>query len=394
MSKIKVVTIITKLELGGAQKVALYTADGLGQDQRFESYFVSGEEGFLDETKNETYKNIKQFFNIPEIIRELNPIKDFIAFFKLWLLLKKIKPQIVHTHSSKAGILGRWAAFFAGVPTIIHTYHGFGFHDYQPFLIKKFYVIAERLSCIIADKLVVVSHHNIQKALKEKVGKKEQYTVIRCGIEIQKYREKNVNIFAKKSDLNIPADAKVVGMVACFKDQKSPLDFVKIAAEILRQRQNVFFVMVGDGELRAAIEQKIKKFGIQNNIKLLGWRDDVVDIIKIFDVSVLTSLWEGLPMVILESMASGIPVVATMVDGTQEIIKSEYNGFLVQCHDVSDFVNKIMLVLDNPKIREKFVTNSNSLLVDEFDQTVVIQKIKDLYVGLTTPFPERSRREQ
>jgi glycosyltransferase involved in cell wall biosynthesis len=379
MEKIKIITIITQLELGGAQKVALYTADGLGEE--FESYFVSGEQGLLDSAKHNIFKNIKQFFNIPAMKRELNPIKDLIAFFKLFFLFKKIKPQIIHTHSSKAGILGRWAGFFAGVPVIVHTYHGFGFHDYQNILTKKFYVIIERLSCLISHKLIVVSNHNISKALKEKVGNINQYSVIRCGIGIQKYRYRNQEIVDKKKlETNVPMDKKIIGMIACFKEQKAPLDFIEIANEILKKRQDVFFVMIGDGELRIEIEQKIQKFGIQNNIKLLGWRDDVIHVIKMFDISVLTSLWEGLPMVLLESMASGIPVVATRVDGTQEIIKNDYNGFLVECHDVENFVTKIMLLLDNEELREKFIKNSNNLLVDEFDKAVVIEKIKNLYL--------------
>jgi glycosyltransferase involved in cell wall biosynthesis len=377
MKKIKVVNIITKLELGGAQKVALYSANNLGDE--FESYFISGEKGLLDKKKFENYKNIKKFYNVLAMKRNINIIEDFIALSKLFFLIKKIKPKIVHTHSSKAGILGRWAAFFAKVPTIIHTYHGFGFHTHQNFLVKNFFIFIEKITSLITNEFIVVSHHNLETALQKKIGKEKQYHIIRCGIDIKKYRDNKVNVKLKKQELGIPENHKVIGMIGCFKQQKAPLDFIKIAKELLKKRKDLFFVMIGDGELRDKIQKNIEKSKIDDKIKLLGWRDDVKDILKLWDVSVLTSLWEGLPMSILESMAAGVPVVATMVDGTQEMIDSAYNGFLIECHNIDRFISKINILLNNKNIRDKFIKNSNLVLTGEFDKAKVIENIKNLY---------------
>jgi glycosyltransferase involved in cell wall biosynthesis len=398
--KLKVLTIITKLELGGAQEVALYTANNLGED--FESYFISGEKGLLDENKEIKFKNIKQFFNIFELKREINPYFDLLAFFKIIFLIFKINPDIIHSHSSKAGILARIAAFLLRVKVIVHTYHGFGFHDYQNKLKKLFLVLTERFAAKCADILIVVSKLNIDKALNENIGEKKQYKIIRCGIDIEKYEnkfesiDKNKilfnNIFEDeelKNDFDLerndmPDNAKIIGMLACFKPQKSPEDFVEIANKLISESKdkNLYFVMVGDGELRKNIEARIKHYKIGKYFRLLGWRNDIDKILKTFDVMVLTSIFEGLPMSILEGMATGIPIVATKVDGTQEVIIDNHNGFLIECHDINNFVEKIRFVLNNQYIKHKFIENSKKLLTEEFNEKFVIEKIKNLYLEL------------
>ncbi len=387
MEKIKVLTIITKLELGGAQKVALYIANNLGNE--FESYFISGETAILDDTKTQDYKNIKIFFNVPSLIRSINPLKDLLCFLKLVSLIKKIKPKVVHTHSSKAGIIGRFAAFFCKIPVVIHTYHGFGFNDFQSFFVKKIYILLEKLSSLKATKLVFVSNVNLKKAHKEKIGNTKQYEIIRCGIDLKKYRNTMINVFEKKQTLGIPTNLKTIGMIACFKPQKAPLDFIEIANKLLAKRKDLFFVMLGDGILHQEIETKIQEYGINNNVKLLGWRDDVNEVLQTFDVFALTSLWEGLPMAVLEAMATGIPVVATRIDGTQEVIHDNENGFLINCHDVENFAKKIEILLENEDLKIKFTTISQTILSQEFDEKNVIETTKKLYKNCLEKFTKK-----
>ncbi|MDR0676701.1 MAG: glycosyltransferase family 4 protein [Elusimicrobiota bacterium] len=379
--KIKVLTIITKLELGGAQKVALYTANNLGDD--FESYFISGEKGLLDNDKIDKYKNIKQFFNIQELKRNVNLIFDTISAFKIMTIILKIKPDIIHTHSSKAGIIGRFVAYFLGIKGIVHTYHGFGFHDSQNKIKKFFFVIIERFAAKCANKLIAVSKFNIQKALEKKIGKILQYEIIRCGIQLKKYFSHDKSIVVKELE-KLPKDSIIIGMIACFKPQKSPLDFVEIAKKLIDKynEKNLYFVMIGDGELRSKIEEKIKNYDIKKRFKLLGWRTDIYEILHYFDILVLTSIFEGLPMALLEGIALGVPIVATNVDGIQEIIENEKNGFLLKCHDIDGFVDKISNLLENKNLREIFVENGKKILTDEFDESVVIEKTKNLYFSI------------
>ncbi|PKM92721.1 MAG: hypothetical protein CVU80_01895, partial [Elusimicrobia bacterium HGW-Elusimicrobia-4] len=282
MAKIKVAHIITLLELGGAQENTLYTCEHLDKN-KFDVILICGKGGILDTQT----KNIKTYF-VKELIREICPLYDLIAFIKIYKILKKEKPDIVHTHSSKAGILGRWAAWFSRTIKIIHTFHGFGFNDEQNYFVRKIYILAERLTAKITNKLVAVSYENISRGLKNKIGNELQYTMIRSGIKLQDYQIK-IDVEKKKKEFAI-INESVVGMIACFKKQKAPLDFIKTAKLVCNEKPDAKFMLVGDGVLRKKIENEIKKLNLEKNVILTGWRKDTNEIIKIFDVFVLTSL--------------------------------------------------------------------------------------------------------
>lgn len=377
--KQRVATIITQLELGGAQQIALYTAAHLDAE-KYESYFISGEPGILDEKARGT--TTFQFYQVPALQRHIRPFQDFTALIKLTILLRKIKPHIVHTHSSKAGIVGRWAAFFARVPGIVHTYHGFGFNDFQPWLVKKIYVLVEQITAWITDTFVVVSTENVTKALREHISTREKYRVIYYGIE-KKFFTTAIDVAAKKQSLGIPASARVVGMIACFKPQKAPLDFVKAAALIAQKHDDVYFMMVGDGVLRSDIERYARELTIAHRIVLTGWRNDVEELIKTFDVFLLTSLWEGQPIVLLQSMASHVPIVATAVDGTRELISNGENGFLVECHDTTAMAQHVETLLTTPHLAEQFVRANEG---KTFDLDTMVRRIEEVYDGQFSVF--------
>ena len=371
--RIKIAHIITLLELGGAQENTLYTCENLDKN-KFDVLLICGKGGILDEKT----KNIKTYF-VKELIREINPIKDLIALVKIYKILKKEKPDIVHTHSSKAGIIGRWAAYLAKVCKIVHTFHGFGFHDYQNFLIKYIYIATERLTATITDRFIAVSHENITKGLQNKIGTKGIYSMIRSGIKLQNYQTQ-IDIKMKRQEFGI-TNEKVVGMIACFKPQKSPLDFVSVAESICKENANTKFLLVGDGILRNKIESLISKLNLKDKIILTGWRKDVNEIIKIFDVFVLTSLFEGLPRVVIEAMASGIPVVATYIDGTREIVHEGLTGFVTQPHEIEKMAERVLRLLNNPNLCEK-LTSEAKKRISEFDIDLMVKQQEELYLSL------------
>ena len=372
VEKIKVVHIITLLELGGAQENTLYTCEHLDKN-KFDVILICGKGGILDAQT----KNIKTYF-VKELIREICPLYDLLAFIKIYKILKKEKPDIVHTHSSKAGIIGRWAVYCAKVPVIIHTFHGFGFNDEQNYFIRIIYILAERLTAKITDKLVAVSYENISKGLKNKIGNELQYTMIRSGIKLQDYQIK-IDVEKKKKEFAI-INENVVGMIACFKKQKAPLDFIKTAKLVCAEKSDAKFILVGDGVLRKRIETEIKKLNLEKNVILTGWRKDSNEIIKIFDVFVLTSLWEGLPRVIVESMAAGIPVVATYIDGTREIVQEGLTGFVVNPHETEKMAERILRLLNNADLRKKFSEEAKKR-VQEFDINLMVSQQEKLYLS-------------
>lgn len=397
MKKIKIVHIITKLELGGAQQNTLYTVEHLPRD-KYEVILISGCGGILDEEA----KKIPQtkIYFVPELVREVNPISDFLAFLRLLRLLRLLRPHIVHTHSSKAGILGRWAVWFNNLIShftfhishsikIIHTFHGFGFNPYQKWLTRKFFILAEQLTTKITDKLIAVSEENIKKGINYSIGSKEKYVLIRSGIKINQFVEVRINPDEKKKELNIQPEEKVVTMIAPFKPQKAPLDFVEVAKLVTSYRlqvtSKVKFLLVGDGELRKSLESRVKSLGLKDKVLFLGWRKDIPEILAITDIFVLTSLWEGLPRTIIEAMSSGKPVVATAVDGNREIVKNGITGFLVPPKEPQKIAEKVIFLLTNQGIAQKMGDEGRKIINTSFDIDHMVNQLDQLYQSFFFP---------
>jgi len=199
----------------------------------------------------------------------------------------------------------------------------------------------------------VVTVNDIDKGLNAKVGNREQYVLIHSGIEIERFKFPKINIDDLKREFKIPLDSLVVGMIACLKPQKAPCDFVRAAGEVAKKNKNCKFMLVGDGELRPEIESLIKELKLEDKMILTGWRKDVENLIHIFDIFVLSSLWEGLPRVFPQVMCAGKPVVATKVDGASEVIKDGETGFLVEPKDYNTLAQKIHLLLSDDSLRKE-----------------------------------------
>lgn len=387
MKPIFLIHIITQLELGGAQKIVLSILRGMDLN-RTKIFLIAGSEGLLVE-ESKRIPGIETFW-IPQLVRAIHPVKDLIALFLIYRIIKKVKREmgqagflIVHTHSSKAGILGRWGAFFAGARNIIHTVHGFGFNDYQNSLVRKIFIVLEKVSERITRKIVAVSGSNIQKGLDLKIFKKEKVLLIPGGIDLSSFRGKPLGGGKKREALGLPLKGPLIGMVACFKPQKSPLDFVRVAERVHKTVPEASFVMVGDGEMRSEIEDLIVLSGLREHMFLLGWSNEVPEILKILDVFVLTSLWEGLPIVFLEAMAAGLPIVGTQVDGASELIEEGVNGYLLAPQDVDGMSDRIIEIVMNPEKARQMVVESTKK-VESFSIQRMIQSYKGLYCSLVS----------
>ena len=372
--KPKVIHVITKLELGGAQKVTLMTLERLPRD-RYELGLVTGPDGLLVDWASRI-DGLDRVW-LPSLIREVRPIQDIKALVSMMRLFRREKPQIVHTHSSKAGILGRWAAKLAGVPYIFHTAHGFGFHDFQSPLAKSVYVWLERITTKITTKLVVVSYANAEKGEKNRVFKRGDWILCRDAISVTEFMQPGPRR-QKLAEWGIPTDKLVVGMIACLKPQKSPVDFVDVAARVLKENSQVHFVLAGDGELRPEVEKRIEDHGIAKHFSLLGWQTDMPEVYRNLDVVVLTSLWEGLPCVFSEAMAGDLPIVATNVDGAREAINDGDNGFLHQPHDVQGMAESVLKLLRDPELRKTMGKRGKSRVM-EFDISTSVANLESAY---------------
>jgi len=372
--KPKVIHVITKLELGGAQKVTLMTLERLPRE-RYELGLVTGPEGLLVDWANRI-ENLDRVW-VPSLIREVHPVKDLKTVWSLMKLFRKERPIIVHTHSSKAGILGRWAAKLAGVPYIFHTAHGFGFNDFQRPAVKGIYVWLEWLTTKITTKLVVVSYANAEKGERSGVFKRGDWILCRDAISVNEFMQPGPRR-QMLAQWGIPSDKLVVGMIACLKPQKSPIDFVDVAARVIKQYRSVHFVLAGDGELRPDVEKRIQDHGISEHFTLLGWQRDMPEVYRNLDIVVLTSLWEGLPCVFSEAMAGDLPIVATNVDGAREAIVNGDNGFLHEPRDIEGMSSSVLKLLGDPELRKTMGRRGKSRVM-EFDISTSVANLESAY---------------
>jgi len=390
MDRAKIVHIITKLELGGAQQNTLFTVAHLTRSM-YEPILISGTEGPLVEDAVKL-KDVKVYL-IPDLVREIRPLKDIIALFKIRRMLTQLKKNtainkprtdsaiIVHTHSSKAGILGRWAAHLAGIRLIIHSVHGFSFNNFQPFLIRAFCIFLERVTSLITTKFIAVSKANMEEGIEKGIFTEDKVVLIRSGIDIGKFQKVKLDRVEKRKELGVDAKIPLVAMIACFKPQKSPLDFVKIAKIVTDHNIEARFLLIGDGRLKSKIEKLIRRLKMEDKILLLGWRRDIPEIMNCINVLVLTSLWEGLPRVFPQAMASGIPIVATRVDGSAEAIQDGINGFLLSTGNIYRMAEKIIYLIRHPEEARK-MGEKGKRLVDKFDIWKMLEQQEELYATL------------
>lgn len=374
----KVLHPITRLIIGGAQENTMLTAELL-QQAGWRVDIVSGpqtgSEGSLIEIVQE--RGIPLILE-PTLVREVNPVKDLLATWRLARLMRQGQYTIVHTHSSKAGIVGRWAAKLAGVPVIVHTVHGWGHHERQHPLIRAYYIWLEKLTLPITDKLIVVSALNIEKGLADGIGQPDNYLVIRSGIELDRFGHPQVPRAETRAAWGIPPEAVVVGSVTRLSPQKAPLDFVQAAALVAQQYPQTYFMMVGDGPLRSEVEALAAKLGIADRLVLTGLRRDVPELMAAFDIFALSSLWEGLPRVLPQAMATSLPIVATACDGSAEAITEGVNGFLVPPGEPKALAERLCQLLADP-VLAKQLGAAGYARVAEFSDRGMVAAIADLY---------------
>lgn len=376
--KIRVVHIITQLELGGAQLNTLYTVENL-DPERFETFLIAGPGGMQDERARKSMG--ERFFQIPSMGRTLSPFKDFKAFLEIKKLLNELQPDIVHTHSSKAGVLGRWAANRAGVPHVIHSIHGWAFSDFQPPFRNWLYILCERQTARITDRFISVSLINIDEGLSKHIFDETEVELIRSGVDLKRFADAPVRREAIRKEFGFPENCPLVLMVAVFKPQKAPLDFIRVARTLHEDMPEVRFLMVGDGELREAIEERLRDTGLTRIVALAGWRGDIPELMKASDVLALTSLWEGLPQVFPQAIAAGLPIVATDVDGASEIIHQGVTGFLSTPKETHKTADLLFTLLKDEKMRRSFSEKAQQYVPD-FDQDLMVKKQEALYFSL------------
>jgi glycosyltransferase involved in cell wall biosynthesis len=373
--RITVVHLVTRLELGGAQLNTLYTAEHL-DPLRFDVYLLCGPGGMLRSRLAEADRMIV----VPALGREIRILKDLQALVQLVRLFKRIKPQIVHTHSSKAGILGRLAARLAGVPVVVHTVHGFSFSPFQSFGKRTFYLIAERLCRRLTSHVIFVARGDIDLARTHKlVG--ENFSLIRSGFPLEKFLGRPADPAELQKRYALPADGFVCGILAPFKPQKGLFHLAAIAALVIQRNPAVIFFIAGDGGQREELEAELRRRGIAANFRLPGFIPDVENAMDCFAIGVSTALWEGLPQSLVQLRLKKKAVVASDIPGNREVIRDGENGFLLPVGEHGRFADAILRLAADAGLRRKLGDFSNEDF-SEWSAAVMVARQEELYQRL------------
>ncbi len=376
--KIKVLHIITNLPVGGAQDNTLLTVEHLDRT-KYEVALMSSPEGDWVE-RAKALKDIELIF-LNRLVRPIRPFNDGAALWQIRSILKRRSFDIVHTHSSKPGILGRIAAKWAGVPIIIHTIHGFPFHDFMHPAVRWFYINLEKAMARLTDKLLTVSKLNLEKAVQLKFAKRAKFRNIYSGIDFKKF-DIPLKLKEKRQELGLVNGESIVGMIGRLSEQKAPLDFIRAIPGILKTHAHVQFILIGDGELRDKTWALAKELGVEKKLKILGFRHDIPDLLPLFDVYVLTSLWEGLGRSLTEAMYTARPVVATRVEGVPELVEDGKTGLLIEPRDTPALVRSVVKLLDDKETASRLGAEAAKKISTQFRADVMVKKIEQLYEEL------------
>ncbi len=376
MGKIRVLHIITRLIVGGAQEMVLLAARGV-DSHRFECHVVAGPETGPEGSMQDEFHAAGVRVTIePDLCREMSPLRDWRATRALSRLIGDGGYSLVHTHTAKAGILGREAARRAGVPAVHHV-HGWSFSGFRGWR-RRVFAALERRAARSSAALAVVTDRDIRKGLDAGIGHIEQYRLIRAGVDLSRFplagpEERR----AARARLGIAPDEFCVGYVGRLAPQKAPLDLVRAVAAA-RQHGQLRFLLVGDGPMRAETERALHAARLTDSTIQLGLRRDIEAVLPACDVFASASLWEGLPRALIEAMAVGVPVAATAVDGVAELIVNRETGLLVPPGDPEALGRAITELREDPGLRDMVVAGAR-VACEEYSAIEMVRRLEALY---------------
>lgn len=381
--RVSILHVITKLAVGGAGMNTLISCRDIG-GPFFRSELVTGPE----RAREGDYFGLAEELGIntmiaPHLVRRISPINDLLAVRELVRLIRRGCYTIVHTHGSKARLLGRLAAKLSGCsPLVVQTFHGWPFDFNMSLLLQAACTAMERIGFGLATESVAVTPEDIFKGVAWGIGRPHDYTVVRSGVEFSRFRALRGRRAEARELLGIPGQVPVVGTVARLAPVKDPLAFLDVAQLVLKRFPDSMFVIVGDGPMRSMVERRVAETGSSARVVLAGNRDDVERLLPALDVFLITSRSEGLPRGMLEALASGVPVVSTDVGGVCELLTGERNGFICPVGDVKGLADAVTEILATPGLSARLLKDVDTDL-EPFSAEKMVADLKDLYLSIT-----------
>jgi glycosyltransferase involved in cell wall biosynthesis len=383
----KVIHVITRLDCGGSAQNTMLTV--LGHDRAlFEPLVVAGHPGRWDAQGGQaaTEENCRRLEKaairgmlLPSLTREVHPIKDMQALWQLIRLFRRERPALVHTHTSKAGVLGRVAAWLARVPVIVHTPHGHVFYGhFGPFRSWLFLQI-ERVLSAFTDRMIALTESERQDHLDRKVGTTDRFAVVPSGIDREKFVEARVQGKQQPDWFGCPPDALVIGSVGWLTDVKGHQYLIEAAAKLKPDYPSLQLVIVGSGDRHDALLRQAESAGLRDAVHLLGHRDDIKACLAGMDLFVLPSLNEGMGRALIEAMAAGLPVIASRVGGIPAVISHEHTGLLVSPGDAGALAGALRRFLDRPEWAKQLGAAASRSVDSRYGSVSMVHAIESIF---------------
>ncbi len=374
--------LIARLNIGGpAIHVSLLSARL--NPNRFTTTLVFGSEAAGEGSMRDLAEAAHvDLVHIPELGREISLFSDLRTLFQVVRLVHRARPTIVHTHTAKAGFIGRLAARLAGAPVVVHTFHGHVFHGYFNPLVSNVFVALEQAAAALSDRVITISPALKVDLLRYRIAPAKKIEVVPLGFDLQPFLESKEHRGEFRNRLNLPRDVALVGIVGRLVPVKNHRLFLAAAERLHAAGMRARFVVIGDGELRVDLEREARDLGLADAVIFTGWQRNLPAIYADLDVVVLTSVNEGTPVSVIEAMAAGCPVVATRVGGVPDVIQDGVTGRLVASGDVEGLARAMREALTDRELTQRMAEAARAEVSQRYTVEALVRNTEALYERL------------
>jgi len=373
--------VITRLIVGGAQENTVLTCRGLVQRGHRVTLVAGRETGPEGSLWGHAEACGAELVRLDDLRRRVNPWCDWRAGRGLRRLFERLRPDVVHTHSSKAGILGRWAAARAGVPVIVHTIHGMSFNRTQPVAVRWLYRSLERWAAWETTAFIAVAEAMVDQAVAARLAPRPRFATIRSGIETDRFQPRPEVRARVRKAWGVPDHAVVVGTIARLFRDKGYEEILAAMPSAVVQVPALRFVWIGDGAYRGRYEARLNRLGLQDLVHFAGLvpPEQVADHVNGFDLLLHASRWEGLPRSVVQGLLCEVPAVCFDNDGAPEVVVPNETGVLVRLGDVEGLSAAVVRLATDPPLRQTLGRRGRARCLGEFDWARMVDEIERLY---------------